>query len=549
MSQHTLTLQLKNFRRFAETGTISLQPGLTIISGQNGAGKSTLIEAFLYALFGPKPRQRAEEIRTDSLSGSVRVECKLHIDDQEVHIIRSGTMAELRINSVVQVQGGAGSGRTVTARVTALLGGLTREQFENTYVALQGNTAGLVVEKARERRGIIEKVLQMEVLTKAIELQEKKSDVNKGEVLSLGKTICDVLFLDTETRELIQSFQGARSPNMRSQHTQKFLKKIEQFITEHQQRHKEYEKEVVQAQEDVQRMAEKLKKHQGAIKDADQAYKKQGERKENYDEYQTKIISINAKIEQCEKDIQKYQNDLKASEQSAERAAEYARLQTEIENCVIRLERLPFIESCYDASIQAKNDLDHLDRQLHELATIEAELHQAKERKEQARRNKETVSNNDPTQADDEALQRQHGGLDHEEAQNRDALKQLGDGMNDAYCPTCNQLLAGHTREHRIQHLTIWFNEKLPSLQEQLQQQQIYIDTRRAEWENEKKQAETIYTQCQTMVTTAEKKIVKRDTLCEQREKAQPTFSEKQNAWLALGENIPDPQEKRGNTK
>ncbi len=178
MSQRTLTLKMKNYRRFAETGTIAFQPGLTIISGQNGAGKSTLIEAFLYALFGsklgPKSGQRVDEIRTDSLSGPVRVECKLHIDDQEVHIIRSGTMAELRMNTVVQVQGGGGSSKAVTARVTALLGGLTRKQFERTYIALQGDTAGLVVDDASKRREVIEKVLQMEVLTKAIELQEKR---------------------------------------------------------------------------------------------------------------------------------------------------------------------------------------------------------------------------------------------------------------------------------------------------------------------------------------------------------------------------------------
>ncbi len=497
MSQRTLTLKMKNYRRFAETGTIAFQPGLTIISGQNGAGKSTLIEAFLYALFGsklgPKSGQRVDEIRTDSLSGPVRVECKLHIDDQEVHIIRSGTMAELRMNTVVQVQGGGGSSKAVTARVTALLGGLTRKQFERTYIALQGDTAGLVVDDASKRREVIEKVLQMEVLTKAIELQEKKSDVNKGEVISLGKTICDVLFLDTETRELIQSFQRAYSANMQSQHTQKFLKKIDQSLTEHQQGQKESEQEVTQAQEAVQVMEKKYKDHKAAIGNADQVYKKLEECKEKYDEYQAKIVFVHGQIEQSERDIQNYQNALEVATQYAKEADEYARLQTEIRDCARRLERLPLIKSCYSASLQAKNELDTLDHQLRELATVEEELRQAKEQEEQARQNKEIVSNNDPTQADNETWQRQRGGLGREEAQNRDALQQLEDGMNDAYCPTCHQLLAGHTREHRIQHLTIWFNETLPSLQAQLQEQKQRIDMRKTEWESEKKQAETAY--------------------------------------------------------
>ncbi len=547
MSQHTLTLKLKNYRRFAETGIITFQPGLTIISGQNGAGKSTLIEAFLYALYGPKlgPKsgQRADEIRTDSLSGPVRVECQLYIDDREIHIIREGTKAELRIDTVVQVQGGGGSSKAVTARVTALLGGLARKQFESTYVALQGDTAGLVVEDARQRREIIEKVLQMEVLTKAIELQATKSNENKGEVISLGKNIGETLYLDTETRELIPSFQRAYSANMQSQHTQTFLKKIEQFIIERQKEQREYEQESKQAQAAAEKIAEKRKNHQSTLVVAEQSYKKLGERKEKYEEYQTKIISVKAQIEQIEKDIRNYQSNLEEAEHYAEEAKEYNRLQTEIGNCARRLEQLPLIKRCYDVSIQAKNYLESLDCQLHELAKVEEELYEAKKQEEQARQNKETVSNTNPTQADDEALQRQRGGLDHEETQNRDALKQLGDGLNDAYCPTCNQLLAGHTREHRVQHLTLWFNETLPSLQEQLEQQQISVDRRRTEWKNKKKQAETIYAQCQTTVTTAEKKIVKRETLCEQREKDQPAFLEKQNAWLELSEKVPDPQE------
>jgi DNA repair protein SbcC/Rad50 len=165
MAQQALTLQLKNYRRFVTTGVIAFEPGLTIISGLNGSGKSTLIEAFIYALFGPgtKGGQGIFDIHTDSLNEPVRVECKLFIDDQEVHIMRFGMTAELRINSAIQVQGGAGSAKSVTARIIALLGGLSREQFERTYVALQGDTAGLVTEKANERRQIIEKILQGEV--------------------------------------------------------------------------------------------------------------------------------------------------------------------------------------------------------------------------------------------------------------------------------------------------------------------------------------------------------------------------------------------------
>src|SRR5258706_14752976 len=138
MAQQALTLQLKNYRRFAATGVIAFEPGLIIISGLNGAGKSTLIEAFIYALFGPgsKRGQGIVDICTDSVNEQVHVACKLFVDEQEVHIIRSGVAAELHISNVVQVQGGAGSGKSVTARIIALLGGITRGQVERTYFAL-----------------------------------------------------------------------------------------------------------------------------------------------------------------------------------------------------------------------------------------------------------------------------------------------------------------------------------------------------------------------------------------------------------------------------
>src|SRR5947209_10468628 len=121
MARRALTLQLENYRRFVATGAIAFEPGLTIINGLNGSGKSTLIEAFIYALYGPGSRrgQGIIDIRTDSFNEPVRVECKLFIDEQEIHVIRFGNTAELRINNAIRVQSGAGSGKSVTARIIA----------------------------------------------------------------------------------------------------------------------------------------------------------------------------------------------------------------------------------------------------------------------------------------------------------------------------------------------------------------------------------------------------------------------------------------------
>jgi len=533
---------MRNYRRFAEVDTIAFEPGLTIISGPNGAGKSTIIEAFLYTLFGPKYRQRIDDIRTDSLKGLIRVECKLHIDDQEVCIIRSGTIAELRINGVVQVQGGPASGKAVTTRVTALLGGLTREQFERTYVAMQGDTAGLVVDKASERREIIEKILQLEVLAKAIELQVKHCDENKGGVISLSRVICDELSLGTDARELMQNFQSARSIHMRSQHTQKFLKKIEQVIAERKRRYLDVVRSVSETQAQAFALEDQYKKHQEFIVQASRAYNEQEERQKQYNVYQESITGVQGKLEQCERDIQKYRDAQEEAEQSSDASAEYARLQMEIRACEKRLERIPFIRNCYNVYVQAHNKLNDLDRQLGELVNVDDDLSQAKEQEAQAKQQLNTLRSNDPTVSDYEEWGKQNSRLEHEAQQNEEALELLKKGTDDARCPTCNQRFIEHTPEYRIQHLTSWLNQMLPPLREQLRQQKQHIEEQKEQWKQEQQQAGEVYDRLQKNTIAIGKKVLTRDIQRNQRHEAYDDFLVKQQAWQELGEEIPDPQ-------
>src|SRR2546430_6989755 len=139
MSSSVLKLKLQNFRRFVETDVISFPPGLTVISGSNGAGKSTLVESFTYALFGQKRGRGAMALalnpRSDNAPGDIHVECELFIDGQPVKIVRSSNSAALWVNNALQVQSISSSLSMANRQISALLGGITREQFESTYVA------------------------------------------------------------------------------------------------------------------------------------------------------------------------------------------------------------------------------------------------------------------------------------------------------------------------------------------------------------------------------------------------------------------------------
>jgi recombinational DNA repair ATPase RecF len=494
MAQQALTLQLKNYRRFVATGVMVFEPGLTIISGLNGAGKSTLIEAFIYALFGPgsKRGQGIIDIRTDSLNEPVHVECKLFIDDQEVHIIRSGNVAELRINNTIQVQGGAGSGKSVTARIIALLGGLTRSV--------------------------------------------------KGGIISLGNLVCDDLSLDTRARGLVRSFQTARVIHSKLQYTQQFLNIIEKVIAERQRKYQETEERVSERLAQISTLKDRWQEHRMIIERARLDYEKLEECQKKHNAYQENIANIDGKIEQSWQDVKKYQDTIQQTEQYADVSATYHGLQEDIKNCEIRLERVPFIKNCYDRFVQAQSQLSILDYQLGELALIDEELCQANEHAEQAKRYVEMLSSNDPTQADYEEWHKQSSMLDHEAQQNKEALNLLTSSSNGARCPTCNQRFVEHTPEHRIQHLRTWLNITHHHRQDELLQRKQGIDERKKQWEQEKGEAESDYDQRQKHIVDIEKKVSTRDTLLMQHKEFHGNFLASQQAWLALGEDIPDAQ-------
>ncbi len=544
MEQHDLTLQLQHYRRFVETGVIAFEPGLTIIGGPNGAGKSTLIGAFLYALFGLKSKQSLEDIRTDSLNKEVRVECNLHIDDQEVHIVRSGNIAELRMNNVIQVQGSPGSGKAVTKRVTALLGGLTREQFEHTYVALQGETAGLVAEKASDRRQVIEKVLQLEVLTKAAELQTKRCENAKGGVLLLGKLICDDLSLDTKARSYLQSFQGARTTSSKSQHAQRLLKSIEQVITERQQQQQQQaEDQVAQAEARKADTEKQRQEHELLVNKAQNAYGEQEKCQSAYNQYQERIAGVEGRRAQNKLDVEKCQATIQQSEQYAEASATYLQLQGQTKSDEARLGRIPHIRSCYSTFITNKDRLNELDSQLEKLKHVDEELYQAQEVAEQGRQRWDKLRNNDPTQADNETWLTQKSIVDHEEKQNREALKVLTNGTSDARCPTCNQPFTEHSSEHRLRHLNIWLNETLLRRRAELQQQKQSIDAKKQHWVKETQKAHSDYEQLRKDAVEKEKQVLKRDSLCAERNKVHTNFLKSRQEWLELEEGVSAAQE------
>ncbi|MYE56013.1 MAG: AAA family ATPase, partial [Acidimicrobiaceae bacterium] len=49
------TLTLKGFKSFAESATIRLEPGVTVVVGPNGSGKSNVVDAVAWVLGAQAP--------------------------------------------------------------------------------------------------------------------------------------------------------------------------------------------------------------------------------------------------------------------------------------------------------------------------------------------------------------------------------------------------------------------------------------------------------------------------------------------------------------
>ncbi len=53
------SLTLKGFKSFADTTTLELEPGVTVVVGPNGSGKSNVVDAIAWVLGAQAPQRGA----------------------------------------------------------------------------------------------------------------------------------------------------------------------------------------------------------------------------------------------------------------------------------------------------------------------------------------------------------------------------------------------------------------------------------------------------------------------------------------------------------
>lgn len=541
-----LKLKLKNFRRFLETETILFQSGLTIVSGPNGAGKSTMVESLIYALYGPK-RGQMRDIRSDNATEETGVECELVIDGQLVKICRFNDRAELWINNTLQVQGIPSSLEMANRQLGRLLGGLTRDQFEATYVALQGDTAGLVEEKTKrdrdKRREIIESVLQLEVLKKAVELQEGQRSGTLHAVKAQGNLITSELGLDAAARELLRQFENARKLETRSQYAQRFQAVIEDVVTSKQTEVDAAAESVRKAEDEITRLEDERDECQQLVDAAEREVASHEELQSQYQDLALQIATLAGQIGQAERYVDNLKNQINEAEKCENAAKEHEQLLIKIGEQNQRLSRLPLIKVRYEALTQAQTALNNLNDELKSLTQVDEHLQQVQGKETEAKSAWEGLQN-DPTTADFRALQRQQEKVEVEKEQVEAALETLQHRPDEARCPTCDQKFVEHTPKQRIEHLSHWLNHTLPALHSELKGQEDNLKRRQQKWQRDRDAAYDLWQQEFKKISPAQDQVRRRNDLRGQLEDLKRTLGKVQQEWDELSETTPyDPQE------
>jgi len=513
------TLKLQNYRRFLDTTElITFEPGLTIISGPNGSGKSTLVESIKYALFGPK---RGSGIRSDNANATqeVLVECELIINGQKVKIIRVGSHTELWVNDIPEVEGGSHSTDNAKLKLNKLLG-ITQPQFEKIYLAEQGDTIGLADNKAKNRKEIIDSILQFDIVKEATTIQKENRENQFKKIRTECQRSADELGLGQEAKPILTGFNNVQKVESRSERLLDFQAKLKEALD---QRQKVLEQ--AQAKTTLAKTQMEMKeKEKGAAESAINLAKTKREEWDNlferYNELTIDISGKKGKLDGTEENFAKLTDQVKQAREAETIAQKYISLVEEIKGIGRRLDRYPNVKQIYETWQNAEEKLGGLNLQIAEMGDPEAAFEQAGK----LTADKEAEWNRlqqDPTATDFASLQKDFGGLETEEEQAKKAQENLVSAPEEALCPTCGQELKGHALHQRQEHLEILLKETLPARRQELMARQEELEKLKKIWGDDTQKAKEEWENAREVETTTLQR------------------NEAKIAWESLGESEP----------
>ena len=194
------TLTLKGFKSFADSTTLDLEPGVTVVVGPNGSGKSNIVDAVAWVLGAQGARtMRSNKMEDVIFAGSSkkaalgRAEVSLTIDNadgtlpiefSEVTITRTlfrTGESEYALNGV--------SCRLLDIQELLSDSGVGRQQH---VIVSQGQLAAILDSRPEDRRGVIEEAAGVLKYRKRRERAQRRLEATEANFARLGDLLREV---------------------------------------------------------------------------------------------------------------------------------------------------------------------------------------------------------------------------------------------------------------------------------------------------------------------------------------------------------------------
>ena len=413
-------MELRNYRKFRQAA-VEFPEGIVGIIGRNGSGKSSLVEAIAWAIYGNEGsivRTGKEGVKFSGAGPnedcSVTLEFELEGESYRLQRIMKGQRnaldASLTVNGKLLAKGDTAVTDAMIERL-----GMDHRAFFVSVFAKQKDLNALSSLRAEERRKLVRRMLEVDVLDKVVTEIDKDARLIESELKGLQASLVQpdggmkrpALLLNLEAVEIWRKKLRSEMEELRTQLIS-FESKVEEKkgdrsrISTIQERYRS-------ARDDLMRKEMELKARERSEAELEGELRSLGEKKEEL----ARLTPAKEEYEKAVQEKEKFENVLRSYE---ERKGIQARLS------VVDRDRLRIEEDCKRTEIELKELKDPSGH----LASVEKNLselmEQAKERSEGAK-GKESEARR---------LQREMDAL----KKKMEEISRLGP---ESCCPTCER--------------------------------------------------------------------------------------------------------------
>jgi DNA repair exonuclease SbcCD ATPase subunit len=401
------SVTVKNFLSIREA-TIELSgQGLVLVKGQNldspafdsnGAGKSTTFEAVVYSLFEKTVKGlSANDIINEEVGNNTSVILDFDgSDGKEYRIARYRKHKEHKNNTRIFQEG-----KNITPKSSKDCNKLIEEiigmdfiTFTNSIFFGQGLIKKFALATDSEKKGILEKMMQMDVWSKCLEIAKSKRDKADKQLVSLENKVQSSKNLLSEIEDTIDSLKNAEKEE--EVRTKEEIAELKKELKEAQKR---YKKELAELATDYEEAKEEYVKFASDSTD-------NVDKLEAFEKLKDKINKSLHKFDDIEDAISERKADIKMKERECKSIAKsIEKLKEELEdirsgvgtNCPVckqEIKKSSIKESMLHVAMKIKEEDERFDKINEEAEELQGEvktLQKALKKKEPLEEQKETV--------------------------------------------------------------------------------------------------------------------------------------------------------------